>query len=217
MCFFCYFLRDAKESMYCNECYTSQKLFGCVGLRNKKFRILNKEYSPDEYGEMIGKIESHMKETGEWGQFFPSKFAPFAYNESAAYDYILPSLTKEEVLSKGLRWKDEDPKEYKLQSYKVPADIKDVPGSILNEILACTRCNKNFKVTQQELVFYKQNNIPIPVACFDCRHRTRLLRRGPRVLYDRKCDKCGMDIRTMYAPGRPETVYCEKCYLATVY
>jgi CxxC-x17-CxxC domain-containing protein len=36
--------------------------------------------------------------------------------------------------------------------------------------------------------------------------------RNPRELYDRKCDKCGIDIKTTYAPEMKETVYCEGCY-----
>jgi len=36
--------------------------------------------------------------------------------------------------------------------------------------------------------------------------------RNPRKLYDRKCDKCSIDIKTTYSPERPEIVYCEECY-----
>ena len=249
MCFFSFFLRDVKEAWYCNECYSSQNLFGCVGLRQKKFYILNKEYPADEYHALVERIKNHMieervhstsaEESGpirsmmarrlssgsagsgaykkEFGEFFPIALAPFAYNESAGYDYILPSLNKEEAVALGYRWKDEDPKEYKPQTFTVPLKITDVTESIMNELLACTKCGKNFKITKQELIFYKQNNVPIPIACFDCRHRARLLRRGPRVLYDRACQLCNAPIKTIYAPERPEMVYCEACYLATVY
>ena len=27
-----------------------------------------------------------------------------------------------------------------------------------------------------------------------------------------KCAKCGKEIKTSYAPDRPETVYCKQCY-----
>jgi len=36
--------------------------------------------------------------------------------------------------------------------------------------------------------------------------------RNPRKLFERKCDKCGMEMITTYAPERLEKVYCEKCY-----
>lgn len=216
-CLFSYFLRDAKEVAYCNECYSSQKLFGCVGVRQKKHCILNKQYKPEEYEAMVGRIIEHMKAAGEWGEFFPARMSPFAYNESSAYDNVLPSFTEKGATERGYRWKKIDPKEHQPQTCEVPAHIKDVPDAITNEILACSRCGKNYKIVPQELIFYRRNNIPIPISCFDCRHRARLLRRGPRRLYDRNCARCGTDIKTIYMPEKKDIVYCEKCYLETVY
>ena len=44
-----------------------------------------------------------------------------------------------------------------------------------------------------------------------------LVLRNPRKLFDRKCDKCQIDMKTTYAPDRKEIVYCEKCYIWEVY
>lgn len=44
----------------CSDC------FGCSGLRNKKYCILNKQYTKDEYETLIPKIIEHMTNTGEW-------------------------------------------------------------------------------------------------------------------------------------------------------
>lgn len=41
--------------------------------------------------------------------------------------------------------------------------------------------------------------------------------RNPRKLWKRQCGKCGKEIQTTYSPERPETVYCEGCYLSVVY
>jgi CxxC-x17-CxxC domain-containing protein len=41
--------------------------------------------------------------------------------------------------------------------------------------------------------------------------------RNPRKLFDRKCDKCGIDIKTTYSPDRSEIVYCEECYNKEIY
>ena len=60
-------------------------------------------------------------------------------------------------------------------------------------------------------------NIPVPRRCFFCRHHDRITRRGPFKLWKRNCDKCKKEIRTNYAPERPEIVYCEKCYQQEVY
>lgn len=214
--FFSYFLRDAKEVFYSTECYASNNLFGCVGIRNKAFTILNKTYSEDEYKSRIAQIQSDMTQKGEWGDFFPLSIAPFAYNESAAFDY-LPRLPKEVMPQIGLRWKEIDPKEYRPQTCIVPEKISEVNEAILAETLACETCGKNYRLIAQELNFYKNMSLPIPRRCFECRHLDRLSRRGPRMLFDRACAKCSAPIRTSYAPDRPETVYCENCYLKTVY
>lgn len=54
--------------------------------------------------------------------------------------------------------------------------------------------------------------LPIPRKCFFCRHEDRLKRRGPTTIFDRQCAKCQKDIKTNYAPNRPEIIYCESCY-----
>jgi len=41
--------------------------------------------------------------------------------------------------------------------------------------------------------------------------------KNPRKLYIRNCDKCGKEMKTTYAPERPEIVYCENCYNKEVY
>lgn len=214
--FFSYFVRDAKEFWYSTECYASSNLFGCVGLRNKKYCILNKSYSKEAYEETRKRVIEHMKKTKEFGEFFPTTLTPLAYNETAAPDYIEP-ISREEVLKRGMRWKEEDPREYQKATFEVPQTIKETPESIVNETLACEQCRKHYRVIPQELRFYRQMNIPVPKRCFDCRHADRLKRRGPRKLFDRNCQKCGVQLQTVYAPDSPELIYCESCYLKEVY
>jgi hypothetical protein len=45
----------------------------------------------------------------------------------------------------------------------------------------------------------------------------RMKLRNPKKLYDKKWMKCGMNMKTTYAPNRSEIVYCEKCYEKEVY
>ncbi|MEK7548076.1 MAG: hypothetical protein AAB540_04230, partial [Patescibacteria group bacterium] len=51
---------DVKNSMYCDECYYSENLFGCIGLKRKKYCILNKQYTKGEYEELVPRIIQHM-------------------------------------------------------------------------------------------------------------------------------------------------------------
>jgi hypothetical protein len=210
-----YYVFDSADVDYSEQITGSQNLFGCEGLHHKKYCILNKQYSKEEYENLRAKIIEHMKKTGEWGKFLPQNLSCFGYNESTAMRYY--PLTKERALAEGFKWRDEDIKVYKAQTYQIPDNIKDVPESITEETLACESCKKNFRVIAKELEFYKKQNIPVPHNCAECRHKERFALRNSYKLYDRKCAKCKADIQTTYAPNRHEIVYCESCYLKEIY
>jgi len=199
---------------YSSYCMSNHDLFGCVGMRHKEYCILNKKYSKEEYEKLREKIVDHIKKTGEWGDFFPIKISPFAYNETlAAHEY---PLSKEEVLKRGWKWKDEDKRDFLPQKYVMPKKLEDVGEDILKEILACMKCGKNYKIISQELNYLKKWKLPVPKLCPDCRHKERDALRMPRNLWKRKCDKCGTEIWAGYKPGSAEKVYCEKCYLLLI-
>jgi CxxC-x17-CxxC domain-containing protein len=89
----------------------------------------------------------------------------------------------------------------------------------LKEVIECDhkgkcnhQCTEAFKITPEEFKFYKTMDIPVPRSCPNCRHFARLAQRTPIKLFDRKCAKCGDEIKTSYAPNRQEIVYCKKCY-----
>lgn len=160
--------RDVTYGMFISSC---QNLFGCIGLQNANHCILNKKYSPDEYEVMRDRIIDHMKSTGEWGEFFPVALSPFAYNETIAQEYF--PVEKSVIEKNGCRWHTDDPKEFAPQKFVVPEKISDVDETILKEILACEKCGKNYKITMEELKFYKKQEIPVPAICPDCRHARR--------------------------------------------
>ena len=202
--------------IYCKLCInSSHDLFGCISLKHREYCILNKQYTKGEYEELVPKIIEHMKKTGEWGEFFPISLSPFGYNETISVDYN--PLTKEQALSQGYRWREDDQKQYQKQTYIIPDTISEVSDNILQEILACESCGKNFKIMALELEFYRKSNIPLPHNCPNCRHKVRMQMRNPYRLWDRQCMKCNADIKTSYSPERREIVYCEKCYRETVY
>lgn len=207
---------DVSYSAFCNN---SSYLFGCVGIRNKSYCIFNKQYTKEEYETLLPKIIEHMQKTGEWGEFFPPSLSPFGYNETVAQEYF--PLSKEEALQKDFHWSDyESPKpdvKKIIPASKLPDTIKDIPDDILNWAIECEVTRKPFKIIKQELLFYREHNLPVPRRHPDQRHKDRIKLRNPRKLWQRECMKCGRKIQTTYAPDRPETVYCEACYLQEVY
>ncbi len=224
---------------YTQHCHNSKSLFGCVGLRNKKYCIFNKQYTKEEYEILVLKIKDQMNTVPyidkvgnqyKFGEFYPAELSPFGYNETIAQEQF--PLSKEEVEKKGHRWQDNIQKttgKETLLPDNIPDSINDVEDSILNEVLSCIDCKRNYKIVPNELIFYKKMVIPIPRKCFFCRHADRIKKRNPFKLWHRACmcDKpnhanhldirCPSEFETSYAPERPEIVYCEKCYQAEVY
>lgn len=178
---FTIFSYKCSDIAYCEHCFGSQDLFGCSGLRQAQYCILNKQYTKDEYFLMREKIIEHMKSTGEWGEFFPSKYSHFGYNETIAQDNF--PLSKEEALKQGFEWFDDLQFTTGLENLsldEISDDIKDVDGSITQKILACEATGRNYKITEQELSFYKKMGIPIPKKCFFARHGERMKLRHKR-------------------------------------
>ena len=227
---------------YCHYSIGCHDLFGCIGLRNKSYCIFNKQYSKDEYFELREKIIEHMDKMPyvnkngvvyKYGEFFPIEFSPFTYNESIIQE-IFP-LSKEKALATGFRWREREERNYKItmKNEEIPKNTKEVTDTILNEIIECAHfsdfCTEAFKITKEELQFYKQMNLSLPQYCPNCRHERRLKMRNPMKLQKRDCmcdkeshhnhldSKCNENFETTYSPDQPEIVYCEKCYQQEVY
>ena len=181
----------------------------------------------------------------KYGEFPPSEFSLFAYNETVAQEYF--PLTKEEALKQGYVWKEPEKRNYQItiKSQDLPDHIKDVEDLILEQIVGCEhegKCNENcteaFRIISQELNFLRKQNLPLPRLCPNCRHYQRIKQRNPLKLWKRKCqcagtksenqiyantikhehgeNHCDNNFETTYAPERPEIVYCESCYLKEV-
>lgn len=232
--------RDIEYSIVCSN---SSNLFGCVSLREKQYCILNKQYTKEEYGALVPKIRAHMDAmphkdkkglTYKYGEFFPTELSPVAYNESMAQEYF--PLSKDEVLDHGYAWRDTSDRNYKttIKPEDLPDTIQDVPGLITQEVIGCAhegKCNElcvtAFRITPDELGFYRKNGLPLPRLCHNCRTFERLKQRTGLKLYPRNCmcDKhghfhednpCSKKFETAYRPDQPEIVYCEQCYNAEV-
>lgn len=238
----CVVCLEGREIRYSMDCRSSN-IFGCMGMRSKKYCILNKQYTKEEYEELLPKIIKHMNDmpyvdkkgrTYVYGDFFPSEISQYHYNETSAQEFF--PLTKDEAEEKGFSWKEPRARNYKIsiKPENLPDNIKDVSDNIISEIIGCEhagmckeQCTTAFKIIDPELKFYKSHNIPLPHLCPNCRHYQRVLDRNPNKFWERECmcdknnhthqGKCEVRFKTSYAPDRPEIVYCEKCYQQEVY
>ena len=186
----------------------------------------------------------------KYGEFFPPELSPFAYNETIAQEYF--PLTKEQAIEQGYKWKDPEQRDIKPDIYTkdIPDHIKDVKDNIVGKTIQCShakvkedgtleqgcneQCTTAFRITREELNFYRRMNLPLPRLYPNCRHYQRIKQRNPLRLWQRQCmcggeksingaysntakhfhgkERCPNTFYTTYAPGRPEIIYCEECY-----
>ena len=194
-------------------------VFGCKWLVNKSYCILNKQYTKEEYEELVPKIIERMRQDWEWWEFLPLSLNPFGYNEAIVNEYF--PLTKKQALEKWFHWSDYESPFPQVQKIipadKLPKKIEDIPDDILNWAIECETTGKPFRIIPQELKFYRKHGISIPKRHPDQRHLDRMNLRNERKLYERQCDKCSKNIQTTYSSDRKETVYCEACYNEAIY
>ena len=227
--YFSAYIWGGSDMEYSYECFDCTNCFGCVGLRSKNYCIFNRPYEKEEYEMLVPKIRAAMRERGEYGEFFPKEFSPFAYNETIAQDYF--PLTKEDAALWGHSWRDREARQYAITrtAEELPDRIADVADSILSETIGCAhrgeceeQCATAFRIIPEELQFYRSMNLPLPRLCPNCRHFNRVKMKTPLALYDRECmceqaghdheGKCAVLFKTPYSDERPELIYCEACY-----
>ena len=156
---------DVSNLLYCDHCFSCQDCFGCIGLRNKQYCIFNKQYTKQEYGELVTEMIWHMNtpltpsgsspqgEQLERGSFFPSHLSPFAYNETKAHE-LFP-LTQEEVQDRSLS----------RYEHEVSIEVTDA--------VRCSISGKYFRYQPKELEIYEKLGVSPPLI-------------HPQVRYDRR-------------------------------
>ena len=243
---------NSRDTRYCIWTDNCSELFACVNLRNKRHCVFNKQYGEKEYEELVAKIIAQMNERPyldrqgrayRYGEFFPPEFSAFPYNQSFAFDWY--PKTKEEIEAEGWQWTDPPKREYSitLRAEDLPDHVRDASDSILAETIGCEhagigcneQCTTAFRITKEELGFYREMNLALPRMCPGCRYTQRLGWRNKLSLYRRRCDcpgaaadakgsyknttghshgegRCTNEFETTFPPTGPETVYCEDCF-----
>ncbi len=242
-CLFCHFTYDNRNAIYCDCTQNCNNVFGCVGLNRKSYCILNKQYSKEEYEDLVPRIITHMggengslaanaqAERGsdfvsptklknkEYGEFFPIQFSPFAYNQSRANEYY--PLTLDQARSKNITWSTYQapfPEVAKtIPADELPKYIKDISDDIIHSAILCEITQKPFKIIKQEFEFYKKTGLPLPQRHPDQRYLDRMKQRNSRKLWKNHCQKCEIELNTSYDPAKKSAIYCHECYLKMLY
>ncbi|MES2315313.1 MAG: hypothetical protein V4486_01100 [Patescibacteria group bacterium] len=192
--FFSLNCNDTNNIFYTAHCQSGSNLFGSVGLRKKDYVILNKQFTKEEYNELVPKIKQHMLDMPyidkkgriySFGEFFPIEFSPFGYNETLANEFF--ALSEAKATQKGFNFYNHKDKSYAptMTTEEIPDTISETSPGILKQTIPCRHapngkaecnqlCTTAFKVTEDEYSFYKRMNIPVPELCPNCRHYERV-------------------------------------------
>ena len=204
---------SSRYSEYLDLCIECEYCFGCVGLKKKKYCILNKQYTKEEYEKLSEKIITDMKERVEYGKFLPYSMSAGPFNFSTSFFYF-PETKKEDILKLGGYWEDINESHIEgMPTSELPDSINDVPDSICSQALICPETGWRFNIAKNELIFYKQNNIPLPRQHFDVRIKSNMKYTTVLQAYPYKCFYCQKDINAYYPPEWGyQKIACEDCY-----
>lgn len=213
------------SSKFCTECefvFNSKNLnncFMCFGLQNKKYCILNKQYTEDEYFKLVDKIKSQMIKEGEYSDGLGFEFSAQSYNFSIGQ--ILYTLTDEEIIKFGGYVASEPETNIgnmeTLEARQIPQTIDEVTDDILDKAIICEVTNRPFRIIASELAFLKRMGFPLPTIHPSIRMSERWKISPVGKKYKTVCQKCDKNMESLFNPTDKYILYCEQCYNKEVY
>lgn len=211
-----------QDVSYVSHMYRSKDCFGCDGLKNAQYSILNKQYTKEEYFNMLEKIKKHMDDMPyidkmgnmyKYGDYLPLELSYFPYKDTEAME--LYPLDDNALLTRGYKEKKINENSQIMETIKaedLPDSIDDVSDDILSEIILSKGGEKKYKITEQELNFYRKYRIPLPRESFFERHVRRHKMASSFRLYERVSDKSGEVVQSSYPIEAKETVWSVEEY-----
>ncbi|MBL4694318.1 hypothetical protein JKY72_03020 [Candidatus Gracilibacteria bacterium] len=155
---------DVHYSLMCMQ--NCKDCFGCVSLKKKQYCIFNKQYSKEEYQKLVPKIIEHMKTTGEWGEFFPTKISPFKYQDAVAQEYY-PQEPIVDYKGKAFKFQESEQEFYGKMNLAKPTEGPDcrhlkrlktrLPRKLSEQ--KCAKCSSDITTAQP-----KERK----TFCYDC-------------------------------------------------
>lgn len=219
-CFFNWVITRCLACEYCVECLECQNCFGCVGLKHKKFHILNKEYSEEEYWKKVDEIKTKMLELGEYGRPFPLSMmqTPLRHSGGAVCFEVSDELAGR------LGALDYDPSldgAYGDWQGKQLHSVSEIPESISAADESClgmgfldVDLNRPFSIHPEELKLCKRLNVPLRQEHFIKRVEDQWKEINKFVSEPKTCRACGQNVQTAANSSYPNRViYCRPCYL----
>lgn len=169
------FVANATAVYYSSFLEDCSYCIGCIGLKNKSYCILNKQYSREEWYVLADRIFARMESDGMLGDFFPAITNPFYFNDTLA-SFLDPTFTQAEVERDGYLWRDE-PIRVDIPDGSDVIGISDLDAfqgidaqgvwqinpDISKKVIRDAQGN-HYKITPTELQFLRRHGLPLPVV-----------------------------------------------------
>ncbi len=221
----CYESTDVGHSSDCHFCVSTDKCinveyselltncencFGCIGLKHKKFCVFNVQYAEEEYWSLVDEIKTAMLARGEYGEFFPYRASPFAYDLS--HSGMMFPLLKTEVEHLGARWYEPVVSADVEDAAVVPERLADVTDDIVKLRFRCPETGRAYFFIPREIALHREMNVALPrVHSIVNRIRRTQIYLPPR-LYERVCASCGIQVHSKLSAEKSANVLCGSCY-----
>jgi hypothetical protein len=214
---FCFSVSHCRFVEYCAYMQNCQYCFGCCGLVNRKFCVFNKQYSEDEYHELVAQIKEHIAGSDEAGKFFPGHFAPNPYDESYS-GFRFPLIDKGEYRD-AVALEKPDAK---------TAEISEIPDSLaeltpekeawlVKQIFWDEESARPFQIQAADIAFSRRLGIALPNTYYINRMQENF-RWMPMIgqLRNTVCAKSGVAVQTNWPAEYDSRILCEEEYLKVV-
>ena len=207
---------------YCDSCFNCEHCFGCVGLRHKKFCILNKQYTEEEYWKTLDELKCIMLDRGEYGDLPPAKFSTQVCETSGLG--VVYGAGKEECQLFGaadIRPSDEGAEGPEIDPSLI-RPISEIPDRIVPEDIETVskktwwdeHMGRRFAYLKPELELYQRLNIAPPRARPTRRIVDLYQQMNMPIFEERACASCGKGVAVAKNAAYPSRkIYCKSCYL----
>lgn len=195
-------------------------------LHQRKFHIFNKAYKENEYRILKERICNHMRETKEWGTFFPGYFSPNPYSESlSGFRFKLSDKEQEKLgfrTASRLERKQENyslAKEIidELNPETITAVTSDNKHSLTNTIFWDEEYQRPFKISKADIIFSNKIGVPLPSSYYVHRLQDNyqwIPFSGE--LRQTKCQQCLKNTETSWPELYDGRILCEACYCSKI-
>jgi hypothetical protein len=219
---FCYRSIRVDECEFCYMCIDCRDCFGCVGIRHKRFCILNKQYDEAEYYHQLDEIKTKMLETGEYGNYLPVEMSTSYVPENGSAVYC--GSTDEELNKIG--GNKFDPNDEGATGFEkidkskirdradVPDSIEDLTDEWVGVPIYDDVSKRTFAFLKPELEHYRELRIAPPNTHF-IRRLHEVATSGQLCEFVNKtCSRCSKNLLISKNKKYPDRkIFCTQCYL----